>query len=235
MILGKSVLCSQLIAALRRSGSSPVIHYIHDYKTPERGQTGRILRSLVCQLVRHDRNLAAFVHEEYIGKGHEASKKYLTELLVDLASGRPDTKIIFDGLDECASGDVKELLALMAHPKNPSLGTHCRVMIFSRNITPIQRAAKHWPTIALAKEKPAIEAAIRLWVHDRLESLEADRDMVVAPTELKKIENAITEKADGESTNLHHFFALILQLSSARNVLVGTLNADHAERGTHAL
>jgi len=144
--------------------------------------------------------MSGFIHDEHILHGHEPSAKHLVALLLDLASGNVDVNIVIDGLDECANAEIKKVLGLVHQLVNATNGQRCKVLLFSRNVKIIEANAKSkkWPAIALQEERPAIDAAIHLWVHAQLERLHEDReDLSITTDHMKGIEVAITAKADG--------------------------------------
>lgn len=164
---GKSVLCANVIKSLQEEKMNTVAYHVHDYRSVESGRFARVVRSLVHQLVRQEKDMAGFVHDEYICKGCEPSAQHLTRLLLDLVSGDRNATIVIDGLDECADADIKKVLGLCHELIGSSDGQRCKVLLFSREVAIIQKAkkSKRWPAIALEEEKQAIDAAIRMWTH----------------------------------------------------------------------
>lgn len=177
-----------------------VAYHMHDYRSVESGCFAHVVRSLVHQLLRQQKDMAGFVHDKYICEGFEPSAKHLTKLLLDIVSGDTNTNIIIDGLDECADSDIKKVLGFCHDLITTSDGQKCKLLLFSRKVTLIQQAgkSKRWPVIALEEENQAIDAAIHMWAHAQMKQLYDDReDLFITADHMEKIEMAITAKANG--------------------------------------
>jgi hypothetical protein len=239
--LGKSVLCSQVIYELR-STANVVAHYVHDYSRPdpttsESEKSSRIMRSLVSQIVRQRRDLAGFVYNDYVLKGLEASFRVLTNLMIDLVSGNSDVSIVIDGLDECMDKEVKKLLDLIRKLLDVIPPTRCRVIIFSRSSTVIQRNLKKWPSVALREEKKAVDSAISLWLHAKFQDLQSEHEDLlhsISPADMLEIEREVVVKADGTLSQLCSTCHACADVRD-RYVFVGQIVAIHTRACTFRL
>jgi len=233
---GKSVLCSQVIYELR-STTSVVAHYVHNYSSSEytrsgSGQSGRIIRSLISQIVRQRRDLAGFVYNDYLLQGLEATFRILTDLLINLVSADTDTSIVVDGLDECMDKETKKILDLIPGLTNVASGSRCKVMVFSRNIPIIQKSLRNWPLVALREEKQAVDSAISLWLHAKLQDFQTEHDdLIITQTEMQEIERQITAKADGVFASCRYFttsLTLAIGMFLWVRLLLSTLEHVHS-------
>lgn len=182
-----------MIKSLQKQDSL-VLYFFCTYRSLESSESVHVLRSLVAQILRKIPECAADVCNNYIGKGETPSIGNLRKLLPHLLSAAPLTRIVLDGLDECAIDDQKKTLKdILAMVQDKSL--NCRVLISSREVPGISRSLSQKAKISLSEENKSINMAIEYFINDKLADLQQLQQQNELVESLKKTMN---EKAQGK-------------------------------------
>ena len=158
------------------------------------------MRSLTAQLLRCNRDLSAYVYDEYICEGLTSSVPQLKKLIPALLLGIPSVRIIIDGLDEFDHKVQSQILNDVIPFASASDGAVCKILVASRDITPIARHLSKRPIISLHKEHVAVNAAMRSFVQHSLIDIRRNLSDMDVDNSITEIEHDLMEKADGGST-----------------------------------
>jgi hypothetical protein len=187
--IGKSVMCSYLVEAVRKVPALTVCYYFCNSKDPN-DVCGQILRTIVLQLLRSHLDLASLIANQYVYQGHSCGMPRLRELIPQLLQTVPHTRIIIDGIDECPNESqaiLKEVDNLCADPE-----THCKVLLSSRKEADIREKLSGKPQVSL-DGRNEVEMDIRLYLKYKIRQLRTSDEAL-----LHKIESILAEKANGE-------------------------------------
>ena len=199
--LGKSVLASSMIQSLKRQTGVTVLYYFCGSLSSEGSEVSVVLRCLIAQLIRNDRALSSYVHEEYIGKGCSPTTARLKALICRLLSGVKESRICIDGVDECADKDQNQILgALLPLVQSTTMATGacCKILFTSRDIRSISRYLKKHPTVALNEERRSVDAAIDAFIHDKLQAFRNEIENVGQQQDLVDgVERELVSRAEG--------------------------------------
>lgn len=192
-----------------------VLYFFCTYRSIESSESVHVLRSLAAQILRKIPECAAEVYSNYIGKGLTPSVTNLRILLPHLLSAAPLTRIVLDGLDECAIEDQKKTLKdILAVVQDKSLD--CRVLISSREVPGISRVLSQKAKISLSEENKSINMAIEYFIKDKL----SDLQQLQQQNELiESLKNTMNEKAQGKRLDCSQNLAI--SKISFRNVSLG--------------
>jgi hypothetical protein len=196
---GKSVLYAQLVRHLQRLDQTAVAFYICSLRTSRQYGLAEALRSIAAQLVRHNRDRAVFVHSDYVLKGTTPSISVLKQLVPCLLSGMPGCRLLVDGLDECIQAEQEEMLkVLLPFAVSKSIGTKCKLAVFSQDTGYIRRMLRCHTCVFLADQSHALEYSIKAYVQHEIAGLQSGfDDMEVSDDLLETIQRTIVSKADG--------------------------------------
>ena len=141
-----------------------------------------ILATLISQILRQNRNLSAYVYEEFVTEGRSPSVQTLKDILGNLMPRTKSPRIIIDGIDECirydSSGSPKDLgiirevlhdILQLETMSNTTLGV--KLLVSSRDILQVFDKLSRKPTVALEQETDHIRSAIRIFTHHRLSDI----------------------------------------------------------------
>jgi hypothetical protein len=155
---------------LLKDSNSTIAYYFLDSNSSVRDLCSNIFRSIASQIIQHNPNLAVHVDTNYVGRGIPCSRTHLDELIPELLNTLEMTRIVIDGLDECAESDQKEILKhfrrLFALP-----GTRCKILFSSRNCPNIRAVLANVPTVSLSERKGKVEKDIKLFIRQSLSDL----------------------------------------------------------------
>ena len=203
LLSGKSVLSSIIIRFLQHDKHSVVLYYFCNYYSSSFKKNSHVLRSLVAQLLRHNRDLSAYVYDEYICQGLTSSVPQLKKLIPTLLLSIPSVRIVIDGLDEFEQKDQSEILNdVIPFASASDTGAVCKVLIASRDISLISKRLSKRSIISLSgKERTDVDAAIQSFVQHSLIDIRRNlKDMNVDNSITTKVEHDLIEKADGRWT-----------------------------------
>ncbi|KAH7324989.1 hypothetical protein B0I35DRAFT_425369 [Stachybotrys elegans] len=203
---GKSILASSIVNFAASAGSLILSHFCN-YAYPSSTRYDFILRSLLLQLVRSDEQLASHVYESYVlGKKSPGLPvlESLLKLLLSSVSRAPQKAsyawVIIDGLHECEPLVQSKIFSLLGQVTSISSNseTSCKALLFCRFSNSATPKLRKSPLILLAEEKKYTSESIRRYSARRLESIyNRFEQMSLTMSDIKEIEDAITQKADG--------------------------------------
>lgn len=224
------MLSSMIIRFLQQDKHSVVLYYFCNYYSTSFNRSSHILRSLVAQLLRSNRELSAYVYDEYICQGLASSVPQLKKLIPTLLLSIPSVRIVIDGLDEFERKDQNQILNDVLPFASPSdIGAVCKVLISSRDIYPISKHLSKRSTISLNKERAFINAAIQSFVqHSFVDIRQKLDDMNVDSSITSEVERDLIEKADGELTSMSKKASDANDMS--RHVSMGTAGTSHSRK-----
>lgn len=189
---GKTILSTYVIQKMQEEGGFTTAYHICNSYTTNKNLQGEILRSFAAQLLRSNRELATYVHENYANKGLEPGIPKLKKLLPELLRTIPNVRFIIDGLDEYPESEQTKILSeLIALTKEPNC--QCRVLFSNREGKHIDRVLGSKPTISLKDQHAEVSKDIEVYVHYELEEL---RSRFGEPL-INKVQRVIVEQAKG--------------------------------------
>ena len=196
---GKSVLSSMIIRLVQQHKQSTVLYYFCNYQSLSFNKSSHILRCLTAQLLRSNKDLAAYVYDEYIRQGLNSSTLQFKRLIPTLLSSLPSVRIVIDGLDEFDrihhDQILKDLLPFASARNAESI---CKILFTSRDIVPISKHLVKYSKICLSDERGSIDVAIQSFIKDSLVDIRHNLDdRRVGSLEMGKIEQDLIEKAEG--------------------------------------
>jgi hypothetical protein len=204
---GKSVLCTQLINFLKvtKVVACHFCSYLYDSST----EYEQILKSLILEIIKKDRDLVAHVYTSYILERKSSTRATLEQLLQKLLksmSSEPNQAsyiwIVIDGLDECDEEKQKCLVRLLNQLTSAPVGpesTTCKVLIASRGPSDPLERLKRKQIVSLNDEKRLLNAAIKQYVGLRLKVIGTRlRQLDMEHSEIEEIQTTILNKADGK-------------------------------------
>ncbi|TVY25509.1 Vegetative incompatibility protein HET-E-1 [Lachnellula hyalina] len=189
---GKTILSTHIIRQMKEEGRFTTVYHICNSYTTGKHLLGELMRGVIVQLLRADRDLAPYIFENYANKGLAPSAARVKGLLEKLVQAIPSIRIIVDGLDEYPLSDQRTILnELLSLSKLP--GGQCRILFSNRESENINRRLNGKPTISLRDENVDLKKDIGLYVHAELDSFRGDfgNDLI------DRIERQIVAKADG--------------------------------------
>jgi NACHT domain len=199
--LGKSVLCSKLIQKFQNSPETTMLYFLCTEAMPGSKQCKTLFRAIVTQLVQKQPDLCAFIQNEFVNNGHQASVAQLRQLLPVLLSAFSSIRIIVDGLDECDEKEQNSFLTeltKLAGCNNSS--SSCKILISSQDFITISRSLRKRSSINLSQERAPIQTAISRFVRSRI----TRNHLLYDPENSNKtlaaqVEQTLVNKADGLS------------------------------------
>ncbi|KAF3019356.1 hypothetical protein E8E14_010905 [Neopestalotiopsis sp. 37M] len=204
---GKSVLASSIVNFANNAGSLVLSHFCN-YAYPSSIKYEWMLKSLLLQLVRKDMELAAHVFKNYVESKKAPSLPVLEALLRFLLSSISKELrktsyvwIVIDGIDECeplVQNKVFSLISQVASSASNSDEVFRKAMIFCRASSSASAKLRKGQSISLKEEQHHVNMSIRRYAAQRIRSLyNKFEQMSLTMDDIKDIEDAITEKADG--------------------------------------
>ncbi|KAK9414056.1 putative NACHT domain-containing protein [Seiridium unicorne] len=204
---GKTVLVAQILAFLRASTRTVVTHFINPLYATSTAYD-QLLRSLLLQLLREDRDLAAYVYNTYVTAKNTPTISTLEQLVKTLfttTSHKPRQTqyiwILVDGFDACEPNKQASLISLvnqLVSKNSQSGGTVCKILIASRASPILSKRLRNAQVISLTEEKHSLNSAIKYYATQRLDSLRYKFDQLhLSPSDLEDIQGAVARKADG--------------------------------------
>ncbi|KAH0541368.1 hypothetical protein FGG08_004132 [Glutinoglossum americanum] len=188
-----------VIRFLQQDKHSVVIYYFCNYYSSSLKKNSHVLRSLVAQLIRHNKDLSSYVYDEYICQGLNSSVHQLKKLISTLLLSIPSVRIVIDGLDEFGQEDQNGILNdLIPLASASDTGPVCKVLISSRDISPINKRLSKRSTISLSgKERASVDAAIQSFVQHSLIDIRRNLKDMNADDDITEVERDLIKKADG--------------------------------------
>jgi hypothetical protein len=111
---GKTILTSLVVEKARKLSPAPVVLFFYcKHGDPDRNNFFSIARSLLAQLLKHDKGILSYFYQQCCNSG-EASlpdSGQVEELLQYAFSNCQDAYIILDGLDECLKDETKAIVS----------------------------------------------------------------------------------------------------------------------------
>ncbi|KAF7522528.1 hypothetical protein G7054_g12117 [Neopestalotiopsis clavispora] len=204
---GKSVLASSIVNFAHSAGSLVLSHFCN-YVYPSSTKYESILRSLLLQLARKDTELADHIFKDYVEKKKAPSLPVLETLLRFLLNSisREPCKtayvwIVIDGIDECeplAQNKVLSLISQVTSRTSNSDEVFCKAIIFCRFSSSASAKLRKSQSLSLSEEKQHVSMSIRKYAAQKLHSIyHKFEQMSLTMDDIKEIEDAVTEKADG--------------------------------------
>ncbi|MCJ1426374.1 hypothetical protein MMC29_004277 [Sticta canariensis] len=128
---GKSILCSRLVDHLQEQQKVSFGYYFCRFSPTGADTCVEVLRAMVAQLVKSQPDMLPHIHQNYVDKALNPSLKVMKELLAQVLSGLPSSRIILDGVDECHETQQKEILSTLL-PLQKNAPNSCKLLISSR-------------------------------------------------------------------------------------------------------
>lgn len=208
---GKSVLATQIVQFLQASQQSLVMSHFCTYAYEESMDYDKLLKSLLLQLIRSDKDLIDYVYDMLLRKSKVPSSKVVEALILDSvrASSLDPSRtryihIVIDGLDEsdqATQSKVTKLMKRMVSAAFSSGSTICKVMLSSRSSPAITKTAKQSQRVCLSNENKHLEKAIEAYAGHRLSLLGMELSQLqITPDDISDLSCRIAKRAEG---NLH--------------------------------
>ncbi|KAF5536492.1 NACHT domain-containing protein [Fusarium napiforme] len=205
---GKSVLATQIVQFLQASQQSLTMSHFCTYAYEESMDYDKLLKSLLLQLIRSDKDLIDYVYDMLLSKRKVPSYKLVEALILDSirASSHDPSRtryihVVIDGLDECnqpTQSKVTKLMKRMVSAAFSSGSTICKVMLSSRSSPAITKAAKQSQTVSLSNENKHLEKAIEAYALHRLSLIELELSQLqVTPDDISDLSCRIAKRAEG--------------------------------------
>lgn len=203
---GKSVLCAQLVNFLK--GTKLVASHFCSYLYQSSTTYEQIMKSLILQIVRKDADLVSYIYTLYILEKKSATRSTLEQLLQKLLGSMsselnqaPYVWIVIDGIDECDTEKQRLLVRLINQLTSKSAvpgRTMCKILIASRGPSDSLARLKRKQVISLMEEKNALDAAIRQYVGQRLQTMSTKLLQInLNHSDIEEIKSTVVKKADG--------------------------------------
>ncbi|KAH7236496.1 hypothetical protein BKA59DRAFT_460034 [Fusarium tricinctum] len=215
---GKSVLATQIVQFFQASRQSLVMSHFCTYAYEESMDYDKLLKSLLLQLIRSDKDLIDYVYDMLLRKSKVPSSKVVEALILDSvrASSLDPSRtryihIVIDGLDECdqaTQSKVTKLMKRMVSAAFSSGSTICKVMLSSRASPAITKTAKQSQIVCLSNQNKHLEKAIEAYAWHRFSLLETELSQLqVTPDDISDLSCRIAKRAEG---NFHPCYEKIL-------------------------
>ncbi|KAG5791443.1 hypothetical protein H9Q69_009520 [Fusarium xylarioides] len=205
---GKSVLATQIVQFLQASQQSLAMSHFCTYAYEESMDYDKLLKSLLLQLIRSDKDLIDYVYDMLLRKRKVSSYKLVEALILDSirASSLDPSRtryihIVIDGLDECdqaTQSKVTKLMKRMVSAAFSSGSTICKVLLSSRSSPAITKTAKQSQTVCLSNENKHLEKSIEAYALHRLSLIEMELSQLqVTPDDISDLSCRIAKRAEG--------------------------------------
>lgn len=202
---------AKIIQFLRCDKRSTLLFCFYSFNTsdPHSHPSVFILTTLVSQILRQNHKLSAFVYENFVAEGLSPSIQNLKGILQDLIPQLDSPRVVVDGIDECIQydkdGKPQDLRLLRAVLDDvldiQSRAYHTvpiKLFVVSREVVQLVSKLSKKPTLALNNENAAIQAAIRIFAHQRLSEIQRGFDTLCGvDSMIERTENTIVAKSDG--------------------------------------
>jgi hypothetical protein len=211
---GKSTLCAKILQFLRLSKQSTILFCFFSFSIsavyPD--PIVFILATLVSQILRQYKDLAAYVYDEFVAEPRPLSIQNLQELMVNLLPQLKLPRILIDGVDECIRYDahgkpydltpVEKVLAAILRFEKPTQEGFVppKILIVSRDTLQVVTQLSKKPIVALDQESGALTADIRRFTNQRLDLIrERFEGLVGAEAILHEVGNGVVSRSQGSS------------------------------------
>jgi hypothetical protein len=208
---GKSVLSAHLINYQACQGRAVAYHFCADEYASSKSYE-QILRSLIRQLIQRDDEAMVHAYKTFVLDRRPAKLAELEKLVQDLftilsdgSSDRGPIWVVLDGLDECNSGKIPRLASFLRSivaKSNLEGSPVCKVLCTSRPSQSLEKDLGRMTVVSLTQEHEKVQAAIYIYVSQRLRVPQAYRrldQLDVGMNELEHLQAQVTEKSDGTS------------------------------------
>lgn len=196
-MLGKSVLCSQIVYYLRTFHNIRCLMFFCDFHTTGYQITLQILRSLCAQIITLAPAASSFMYDECVATGKPSSVAFLKTLVPRLLTSFDDIRILIDGLDEVDQSGHGELVKTMI--KMVDNHDTCKLLISSQDIPSIRIRLKATPSIFLGSQAEHVAKDIKLIVERRLEDIKDTFGLQNSQDLFDQLEKTILNRAEGMS------------------------------------
>ena len=153
-----------------------------------------MLKALVAQLLRTNRDLASHVLEKYAFKGVAPSISQLKNLLLQMLAAVESVRIVIDGLDECDEKNHSLILTILL---SSSKVNDCKILISSRDGGMIAKTLRNKPTMHINDEHREVEKTIGSFVGQGLQEVRERFDDAAQPL-IDDIQEKMVKKAAGK-------------------------------------
>ncbi|VZI02341.1 unnamed protein product [Fusarium fujikuroi] len=192
---GKSVLATQIVQFLQASQQSLVMSHFCTYAYEESMDYDKLLKSLLLQLIRSDKDLIDYVYDMLLRKSKVPSSKVVEALILDSVHG-------LDECDQATQSKVTKLMKRMVSAAFSSGSTICKVMLSSRTSPAITKTAKQSQIMCLSNENKHLEKAIEAYASYRLSLLEMELSQLqVTPDDISDLSRRIAKRAEDYLAN----------------------------------
>lgn len=195
-----------MIRSMREQGFK-VFYYLCSYQDSTTETCCSILRSIAAQIIQSNSDLAEYVQDKYIINGTVQFRRTLKNLLLDLLSSIPSSRLVIDGIDECEPEEQKLIIQEFYQLTSQGGTAHiCKILFSSRDIPTISRCLRNKKSkvseLPQDREESAVQgvrAAIRSVVDTRLLELQDEMDEIDPdPAIVERVKYELVEKANGE-------------------------------------
>jgi archaellum biogenesis ATPase FlaH len=202
---GKSTISAELVNWLQSSNAAVIYHFCA-YTYTSSTQYEGVLRSLLVQILRNEKDLVYHVYQEYVLKRKPATISTLDQLLETVILARSHEPrqqqclwILIDALNECESAKQQRLASLLHQLSTLSSNqTIVKVLITARKLPVMIKRFQRIQVLSLSDEERSLTSAIRIYASCRLKLMEARlRQIEVETEEIEEIERLVAEKAHG--------------------------------------
>lgn len=213
-VQGKTFLTSLIIDKLIEEQTDAIISYFYcrtgDHKSGE-GLYLAILKSLLRQIISHNRDLLAALHDRQVNgrQGVEIlDDEGTAKSLLDLLCGTPSRQfIIIDGLDEIQKTDRKAVINCLSSIVQKSDGYNpgrIRVLLVSTDLDDMRTLAKSVDYLDVYDIHPMdSQKDIDLYLKRRAVALKTK--FYLMEHDLNRITSLISARSNGKSTGMGFF------------------------------
>ena len=169
-----------------------VAYYLCDSYADGKDLCGQICRAWALQILRANLDLVPYVANNYVYKGISPSASQMKKLVPELLGLTLSSRIVLDGIDECAERDQKLVLQEIQSILRSS-GSYCKVLISSRDTVTVHKALAKFPKISLKEKKEKVDTDIRQFIRHALIDLEDRFDRSI----VEELAEKLISEADG--------------------------------------
>ena len=191
---GKSVLAALTVNELKglQTDNTAVAHFYCDSSNPERSEyrylLTTILKQISVQSPRLDQNLERMYNMESLVQDRGPGANEVEKILPAVFSGFRRAFMVIDGLDELSEPErFLRFLPLLLRETTSTL----MVIVFSRDISPMQTAFKDYPQLRVNGVNNAED--IKMFISSKLSADDPDWD----PNLLDVVKAVLLDKAEG--------------------------------------
>lgn len=202
---GKSAITAELVNWLQASNAAVVYHFCA-YTYTSSTQYEGIIRSLLLQILRNDRDVVSHVYQEYLLKRKPATVFTLEKLLQTAILARSHEArqqqylwILLDAFSECENSKQQQLASLLRQLSSLSANQNVvKVVVTTRKLPVTTKRLKKSQILSLSDEEGPLTSAIRIYASRRLKFMESKlRQIELEEEEIHAIEGLVAEKAHG--------------------------------------